>query len=327
MTSNPKTPQRWLLSTVGKRNYIAHYLRESLPEGSLLIGTGSDAYTPGFAACDRAYVVPPISEPGYLDAVRDVCRRELISAILTLSDLDVPVISQIRQELTELGIACFFPGHETALRFVNKYKTYEYLRGHGFNTPETFGDLSQAIATLGFPLVIKPRDGSASQGFRVVRDQEEAELHWQGIAHPIAQQFIEGRLLNVESVSSSAGVPLGLSAWAKHSSVAGETLRAETIEHAEALALMTKLLELSPIPGPTDMDIIESGGELYILEVNTRFGGGYPTSHLAGADFAGAMVRSMWGDVPARLDSYQREVVMLKELKPFAYDASKVLTI
>lgn len=292
-----------------------------------MIGTGSDPYTPGFAACDRAYVVPQIHEPEYLDAVRVICRRESISAILTLSDLDVPVISRIRPELPELGIACFYPDNETALRFVNKYKTYEFLRDHGFKTPETFVDLSAAVAAVGFPLVIKPRDGSASQGFRVVRDEQEAELHWSSLLHPIAQQFIRGRLLNVESVSSASGTLLGLSAWSKHSSVAGETLRAETIEHTEAIATMKKLLELSPIPGPTDMDIIEAEGELFILEVNTRFGGGYPTSHLAGADFAGAMVRSLWGDVPERLDCYKRGVVMLKELKPFAYDTSKVLTV
>ena len=320
-------PIRWLASTIGKRNYIAKYLRESSPPGSVIIGTGNETFTPGFAACDRAYRLPAINDAAYLDAVLTVCLRERITAMITLSDLDLEAISKIHGPITDAGIACFFPKQEIAMRFLNKQLTFDFCLQNGIKTPRTTGTLEQALNEFGFPLVIKPIDGSASQGIGIFHDRMAVKSHWRNLRHPIAQEYIQGRQINVESCSSAQGDLLVLTVWERYKSVMGETLLAETIDNPAALKVAAALLRRSPIPGPTDMDFIERDGELFLIEVNTRFGGGYPVSHLAGADFTGAMVRSLEGQRPHRLDGYRRGVVMMKEICPFAFDTSVVQEI
>jgi carbamoyl-phosphate synthase large subunit len=213
------------------------------------------------------------------------------------------------------------------MRFLDKAQTARFLRQAGFDTPETFTDLADAIGTVGYPLVLKLRNGSASKGFGVFRDRRSAEEHWASSDTPmIAQPFVQGRLVNVEACSDEGGKLMGISAWERHVSIAGETLLAETIEHPRALRTAQELLEASPIPGPIDIDMIEADGKMYVLEVNTRFGGGYPTSHLAGADFTGALVGALQGRQPETIYRYRPGVTMTKELEPVVFDRSRVVS-
>ena len=88
----------WLLSTIGKRGYIADYLREADAE-VYIVGTGNTQFTAGFSRCDEAVLLPAISSAGYLDAVRELVESRQIGAILSLSDPDVAALSTIREEL------------------------------------------------------------------------------------------------------------------------------------------------------------------------------------------------------------------------------------
>lgn len=318
----------WLISTIGKRGYIADYLREASPASSKIIGTGADLHTPGFMSCDKSYLMPLISDDSYLEKIMEIVEREKIDAIITVSDIDVEQISGLRDKLNNNGVYCFFPPQQTALRFLDKYETYKFLNSNNFLTPRTFNSLKAALDNLKFPFIIKPSKGSASNGYRVIFDSEEARSHWSKIQEPIAQEFIEGKLVNIEACSSTSGKILGLSAWERKISIQGETLLAETIIHPAAINEAVRLLEISPIPGPIDIDMIETVDGIYTLEVNTRFGGGYPTSHLAGANFPKLMAMEILDpDATMPLIQYQANVMMMKKLTPISYNENLVFKL
>jgi carbamoyl-phosphate synthase large subunit len=305
-----------LLSTIGKRNYLANYFREIMPEGSRIIGTGNNKNTIGFLSCDISYLIPSFSEVDYASAIIQLCKAENINAIFTFSDLELPVLSKIKEQLEKMNIVCFFPDENTVSRYLNKHETYLFLTQNDFKTPETYISLEEAIENIGFPMVIKPREGYASTGFLIVNDKNEATHHWNKIQNPIGQKFIDGQLINVEACSDSKGILLSLSSWIKHKSISGETLVAETKINYNAIGLVERLLKISPIPGPIDVDLIVFEDEIYILEVNTRFGGGYPVSHLAGANFPKKLLQSIDGIIPPNLISIEENITMMKELVP-----------
>jgi len=52
---------------------------------------------------------------------------------------------------------------------------------------------------------------------------------------------------------------------------------------------------ISKHPGNMDMDVFFDGKNAYVLEMNARFGGGYPFSHSAGVKLPTAIVNWMLG--------------------------------
>ena len=82
----------WLLSTVGKRGYIAEYLRAVEP-GVHVTGTGRTAFTAGFASCDASRLVPDIGSDNYLSAVQELVRMADVDAMLSFADPDVHRLS------------------------------------------------------------------------------------------------------------------------------------------------------------------------------------------------------------------------------------------
>jgi carbamoyl-phosphate synthase large subunit len=78
-----------------------------------------------------------------------------------------------------------------------------------------------------------------------------------------------------------------------------------------------KLAEAVGLVGPMDVDAVRTaGGTLQVFELNLRFGGGYPVSHLAGADFPRMIVEIFRGGRPEpRVGDYRRGICALKGLQ------------
>ena len=72
---------------------------------------------------------------------------------------------------------------------------------------------------------------------------------------------------------------------------AGETDVAEIVENEDILRMTRKLAENTKHIANLDIDILEKEGNFYLLEMNARFGGGYPFSHIAGVNLPYAIVR------------------------------------
>lgn len=48
--------------------------------------------------------------------------------------------------------------------------------------------------------------------------------------------------------------------------------------------------------GNLDVDVFERDGQYYVLELNPRFGGGFPFSYEAGVNFPGAIIKWLKGE-------------------------------
>ena len=307
---------KWLLSTIGKRGYIADYLREADPE-IYIVGSGNVVFTPGFTSCDETVLMPEIADPSYPDAIREVVASRKIDAILSLSDPDVAALAQLRVELAGRGVSCFFPDAETARMGFDKLETARWAAAHGVRVPRTFLSGEEALRTVGLPLIRKPRFGSGSAGVAVIRDESELLPNRHDSTEYIYQELIVGQEVNLELCSDLTGRPMGVSCWRKLISRNGETELAVTIRRQDLIDLGLTLAGKAAIVGPCDVDVIDRDGELFLIEFNMRFGGGYPVSQLAGAGFPELLVRAQRGEQPALRTDFEDEIFMMKTLRPF----------
>ena len=74
------------------------------------------------------------------------------------------------------------------------------------------------------------------------------------------------------------------------------------------------LIEKLELYGPGDIDLIKHGNEYVVLEMNPRFGGGYPLAHAVCADFPKKIIGLINGDlVETDFRRYPDNIVMMKQ--------------
>lgn len=168
----------------------------------------------------------------------------------------------------------------------DKAKTVDWLMEHGFCTPKSNYDLRGVINKLdaaigwiashvGFPCIIKERNGAASRGFHICKDIEELAFYWRHSDNPMAQEYIEGDEYTCAlffDIHHQPVAKFALKRWLR----GGDTYRAEVVNNPQLnLFLDTvgeKLTALKPF-GPINVQLRERDGKFYVLEFNARCSG------------------------------------------------------
>lgn len=304
-----------LFSTIGKRGYIADYFREHLSPEDRIIGSGNNPWTPGFARCDDIALMPNITSDEYLPAVLDACKRHEIDAILSFADPDTARLSIIHEELTALGITPVLPRRVAADRCFDKCHTAQFLHEIGILHPRTAATPDEA-ADFTYPLYVKPRTGSGSRNNFVIQELEQLQRVLAEHDDMIIQEFVVGREVNVDVLGDLSGRIVSAACWNKQLSRAGETECAISVQDDEVLGVALKSSEALGLIGPMDIDLMRTERGVALIEFNPRFGGGYPVSHFAGADFPGKIVAMLRGEEVVPDFSFRAGIGMMKELRP-----------
>lgn len=311
-----------LLSCIGRRGYIAEYFRVHLGPNDRIIGTSNSKWTPGFSVCDLGVILPDIVSSDYVPTLLKLCREQKVDAILSFFDPDVNILSRHLGKFRAIGVQPVIPSAEVSNICYDKYRTYLFLKEHGFYTPETFIDLAQAISAIDtgkvvFPLIVKPRHGFASRNVFQARNIKELDVLFHYVPDMLIQEMLTGQQYDIESCNDFQGQVLSVVPWHQFSSRAGETDQSKICDDPAlidlGLLLGKKLGQLGHV-GPLDADLFVQDDNVSILEMNPRFGGGYPMSHLAGADFPGLILKMIRGErVEPKIGQFQRGVIMMKE--------------
>jgi len=149
-------------------------LRMNGERGVRVVGTDMSPQAVGRHFCDRFYVVPPGSDPGFPDAVLDIVRRENVDVVLPQSSFDLFALAESRERF--MGTTVMVSPPETIRTANDKAETYALLQRIGVRAPAsrkvTGGRaLSEAAQELGYPnrpVCFKPVFSSGSRGFRVL---------------------------------------------------------------------------------------------------------------------------------------------------------------
>jgi len=309
-----------LLSCAGRRNYLIEYFR-SAPGVSRIIATDASEYAPALADADESIVVPLVSDPDYVDVAADICRQYQVGLLISLNDLELPVLAEHRERFASMGVSLVVSSPDVIRTCFDKWATVRFLESAGIEFPRTYVSLTDALRALQagqlqLPLVIKPRWGTASIGIEFVDDEEvlvETYEHVRARAMAsiigsasttdperclLIQERLEPPEYGLDVVNDLSGRYVTTFARRKLAMRAGETDRAVTVDDRVLSRIGARIGTALAHVGNLDCDIFMRDGEAVVLEMNPRFGGGYPFSHAAGADVPAALVAWAMGREP-----------------------------
>jgi carbamoyl-phosphate synthase large subunit len=146
-----------------------------------LVGTDMSERAVGRLLCDAFRLVPPGSDPGFADAVLDVCGAEDVDVVLPQSSFDLAGLAAARERFR---VPVLVSSPETVRRSNDKAECYALLHKIGVPAPafrrvRGADAVAEAARELGYPerpVCFKPVFGSGSRGFRVL-DPEVDRAH------------------------------------------------------------------------------------------------------------------------------------------------------
>lgn len=307
-----------LFTCAGRRTYLLKYFKENMSAEDKVVATDMQLSAPALQAADVKLQVPAVYDPKYIDITLNICKEQKINALISLNDLELPILAENKAKFEALGVTVIVSDPEVIDIAFDKYKTAQWVESIGLNAPKTYVTLASAKEALAkgeiaFPLFMKPRWGSGSIGLETIDDMEELDVYYHllmkkikktilatasvGDEYIMIQEKLTGNEFGLDVMNDLQGNNVAVSVKQKLAMRAGETDKAITVDLPEVRKMGATIGRNLKHIGNLDVDIMQrANGDYCVLELNPRFGGGYPFSYEAGANMPLAILKWLKGE-------------------------------
>jgi carbamoyl-phosphate synthase large subunit len=280
-----------LLTGVGKRYDIV----SAFAQHATVVAADPSPLAPAQYAAHHRYAVPRIADTEYVPALKELCKRHAVGAVVPLTDLDIEVLAQARA-VGELP--AFVPDPEIARATYDKYEAHLLLERLGLPSPPT---VLPGEPVLSFPVMIKPRQGSGARSIHRADDARAAEFFAGYIDEPVMiQRYMDGDEFSIDCLSDLDGRCLNAIPRTMIESRGGESIKGTVIDDRELVELGRRVVEALAVRGPCTVQAFRDPDiGLGITDVNTRFGGAFPApmyAALPGRTYPELIVRLARGE-------------------------------
>lgn len=327
-----------LLTSVGRRSYLVQYFKDALNgSGKVHVANSSDM-SPAFQAADYSVVTPLIYDDNYIPFLLEYCRKKKIKAVISLFDIDLPVLSKNKARFEEIGTKVLVSDPNVIEICNDKWKTYQFLVENGINTPKSFLCVDEVIKSIhsgeiAYPVMVKPRWGMGSIAVFEAENEEELRIFYEKVKRNIGKTYLKyesaedveksvliqeklhGQEYGLDVINDLYGNYVTTVPKMKYAMRSGETDCAVTVDSIPLKEFGEKLSGILHHVANLDTDIFIVEGRCYVLEMNARFGGGYPFSHMAGVNLPLAIIKWLKGeDVEKELLQERVNVMSQKDI-------------
>lgn len=308
-----------LILSAGTRNKIVQYFKKTVGEDGKVIATDMSKLAPAVYEADKFYQVPRMTDPGYIDIIFDICKKEEVNAVLTLIDPELSLLAKYKENFARLGVTVIGSSYELCERALDKMQMFLWLARHGYKCAKSYVDKDKFYedinaGIINYPVFVKPVRGSASIAISKVYDKETIELLFKKSDNLMIQEFLNGQEIGADVyIDMLSGETVSIFTKKKLLMRAGETDKAVSFKDEKLFDLIEKFVRDSGWRGQIDIDIFEINGEYYISEVNPRFGGGYPHAYECGCNHMALILNNLKGLANKKnIGAYEEGVYMMK---------------
>ena len=229
------------------------------------------------------------------DEILEICQKIKINGITSFSlESALPTVNYIARKMNLEG-----NNEECERRTGNKYVMRRILKEANVNVPDFLliknkSDLDDQ--SLQYPLIVKPVDNGGSRGVTLAASKKEITEAYKRAktfsksGYVLVEQFIDGREFSVEYISFrgkhyfvsitdkvTTGAPYFVEIEHHQPALVSDTLKNSIKKITEH---MLNALMIHSGASHTEIKLNKADGELYIIEMGARMGGGTITSDL-----------------------------------------------
>jgi carbamoyl-phosphate synthase large subunit len=251
--------------------------------GATTLAVDVDRLAPALYAAGRRALVPPVRDPGYIDALRQLVDEHDVRLIVPLADLDHLLLATERDRL---GALVLLPGPDAIRLSEDKYAAHNFFVANEIATPATWLP-GEVPGDAPFPVLVKARRGFGSR--HIYRATNRGELDFflgHTTADSMVQAVCEGEEFSIDIFCDLDGRCLNAIPRTMIESKGGESIKGMTIKDSQLIDHGRRVAEAMRIVGPANIQCFrEPDGSLPVTDVIPRFGGGFPLPTAAGSRY------------------------------------------
>ena len=305
-----------LILSAGRRVELLQAFKQELNTRgleSLVFATDSNPRMS--AACqvaDRAFAMPRVTAEGYIGELLALCIKESVGLVIPTIDTELLGLAQAREGFLQEGIHSVISEEALIQACRDKRVTANLFKSLDIQTPEVFDP-----DRLAFPCFAKPYDGSRSVGAFKLGQAADLTTGMRSDPKIIFMEYIDSSFeeYTVDAYFDRAGALKSLVPRHRLEVRDGEISKGVTRKNHVYYYLRERLSGLRAARGCITVQLFAhpAGSRYAAIEINPRFGGGYPLSYAAGANYPGWLIDEylLNKEVPF-FDGWESNLLMLR---------------
>lgn len=266
----------------------------------------------------KAHRLPRVTALDYADRLLELCLAEGIGMIVPTIDPELLVLAEHRERFAGEGVHAIISDAAMIAHCRDKRRTGAYFESIGLDAPALMDK-----DNLSFPCFAKPIDGSSGIGAQLLDHPDQVTSDLLDDPKMMFMEYVDTshREYTVDAYYDRNG---SLRCWVPRERIAiraGEVAKGVTRRNFVYEKLGKILPNIEGARGCLTVQVFgrEEDERLLGIEINPRFGGGYPLSHAAGANYPAMLVDEyLLGKEAQDIADWEANLLMLR------YDA-KVL--
>lgn len=306
-----------LISSAGKRVELLQEFRRELerltPEGRILAADMNPSMAPACVIADEAFTVPRATANSYIPSLLEICVANDVRVVVPTIDTELEALAAARPLFLNEGIEVLVPDPDFTAACRDKRKSEALFQKIDIRTPEP-RDKRNPV----FPMFAKPYDGSLSTNIHIIHDSEALTKEILEDPKLLFMELIdkkEYKEFTVDIYFGCDGKAKGIVPRERIEVRSGEINKGATRKNFILDYLRDRIDRLKGVRGCVCMQLFfrESDNDIVGIEINPRFGGGYPLSYYAGANFPALIIKEYIKNEPTSYsDDWTAGTLMLR---------------
>ena len=278
-----------LITSAGKRVSLVKEFQKTLrliyPEGKIYTSEMCPSMSSAGFVSDKCFKVSPVTSDSYINELLEICREYQICFIIPTIDTELSTLAVHKDLFYQYGINPIVSDLSFIQICRDKRNTGLFFKDHEIRIPLPLDKYNPV-----FPMFAKPYDGSLSKDLHIIRSN--TELTSDILNHPklIFMEYIDTSEYKEFTVDMYYGKDHFVKSIIPRERIeirAGEICKGITRKNYLVKYLKERMEYLPGVIGTICIQLFyrESDNDVVGIEINPRFGGGYPLSYYAGANF------------------------------------------
>ena len=278
-----------LITSAGKRVSLVRAfqkeLKQLIPSSYVYAADEKPDLSAACQIVEKNFTLPNVCHINYVDALITICIDNNISLIVPTIDSELLLLSESQEQLRLKGITPIISSLELVMQCRDKRKIHNFFNLFGIYTAKEYSKKKYIL-----PFFIKPIDGSRSSDTYLISDKSELnDYHFQN-KQLMFLEYIDHNLHDEYTCDMYYGKDNELKCVVPRKRIEvrdGEVNKGKTSKNFLFKFLKEKMFKIEGARGclTAQFFLNKKTNHIVGIEINPRFGGGFPLSYLAGANF------------------------------------------